>query len=168
MYKKQLLDNLKREIVLLKQLAVLIEEKDLTFRPHEKVRSTYELMQYLSGIGSSMMRWFVKNDMTPELREKIKVYRSTLALHNFQVRLDEQWKEIQDYMSEISEHDLLHKEVELPWKEKMVLGAAIINCPIKWLATYRMELFMYLKMNGRPELGTKNAWVVEDRVQAAL
>lgn len=168
MYKKQLLDNLKREIVLLKQLGVLIEEKDLTYRPHEKVRSTYELMQYLSGIGSSMMRWFVKNDMTPELREKIKVYRSTLAIHNFQVRLDEQWKEIEDYMAEISEHDLLHKEVELPWKEKMVLGTAIINCPIKWLATYRMELFMYLKMNGRPELGTKNAWVVEDSVAAAM
>jgi hypothetical protein len=155
-------------IVLLKQLAVLIEEKDLSYRPHEKVRSTYELMQYLSGVGSFMMRRFVKNDITPELREKVTAFRNTLTIQNFQVRLDEQWKEIQDYMGEISEHDLLNKEIELPWKEKMVLGTAIINAPIKWLAAYRMELFMYLKLNGRPDLGTKDAWVPQESFSAAL
>jgi len=166
MYKDQLLDNLKREIVLLKQLAVLIEEKDLTYRPHEKVRTTFELMQYLSGVGSWMMRRFVKNDITPELREKEMAFRSTLTLQNFQTRLDEQWKEIQDYMEQISENDLLKKEIELPWKEKMILGTAIINAPIKWLAAYRMELFMYLKMNGRPDLGTKDAWVPQESLAA--
>jgi hypothetical protein len=162
MYKDQLLDNLKREVILLKQLAVLIQEKDLTYRPHEKLRSTYELMQYLSGVGSFMMRRFVKNDITPELREKVTEYRSTLTIQNFQARLDEQWKEIQGYMGDISEHDLLNKEVELPWKEKMILGTAIINAPIKWLAVYRMELFMNLKMNGRSDLGTKDAWILQE------
>jgi len=166
MYKNQLLENLKREIILLKQLAVLIEEKDLSYRPSEKVRSTYELMQYLSGVGSWMMRRFVKNDITPELREKEMAFRNTLTMQNFQVRLDEQWKEIQGYMEEISEQDLLNKEIELPWKEKMILGTAIINAPIKWLAAYRMELFMYLKMNGRSDLATKDAWVPQESLAA--
>jgi hypothetical protein len=61
-------------------------------------------------------------------------------------------------MNMISEKDLDTMEVELPWKEKMVLGTAIINCPIKWLATYRMQIFMYLKMNGRQDISTKEAW----------
>ena len=164
MYKQHLLFNLEREIILLKQLAVFIEEKDLDYRPNEKVRSTYELMQYLSGIGSIMMRRFVKNDVTPEEREKIMAYRNTLTLGNFQERLDEQWEQIKMYMGEITDEELLTKEIELPWKEKMVLGAAIINTPIKWLAAYRMELFLYLKMNGKSTIGTKDAWVPENTV----
>ena len=159
MYKKHLLNNIKRELDLLKQLAQTIEEKDLAFRPTEKVRSTLELMQYLSGIGSYIFRRFIKDDITPEVREELLAYRSTLTLENFQERLDEEWKAIQNYMEAISEDDLCNKEIEMPWKEKMALGDAIINAPIKWLAVYRMQLFLYLKLNGRPELGTKDAWV---------
>ena len=161
MYKQHLLNNIEREIILLKHLATHIEESDLDFRPVEGVRNTYELMQYLSGIGTVMMRRFVKNDITPEEREKITAYRSTLTLANFTDRIDEQWEHIKMYMNEISEDELLTKEIELPWKEKMMLGEAIINAPIKWLATYRMELFLYLKMNGKKDLATKHAWVPE-------
>jgi hypothetical protein len=161
MHKQHLLHNIEREILLLKQLAPLIEEKDLDFRPTEKVRSTLELMQYLSGIGSTMLRWFLINDLTPEEFGKIREYRSTLTIQNFPERLDEQWSQIQTYMKDITEEDLNSREIVLPWKEKMMLGNAIINCPIKWLATYRMQLFLYLKMQGRPEISTKEAWVLQ-------
>ena len=161
MYKQQLLDSLQREIFLLKQIAPLIEEKDLDYRPVEKMRSTIELMQYLSGIGAVMLRWFVKNDLNPEEWGKIREYRKTLTRENFKERLDEQMEQIVKYMDMISEEDLFKKEVELPWKEKMVLGNAIINCPVKWLASYRMQLFTYLKMNGRPDISTKEAWHVQ-------
>jgi hypothetical protein len=160
MYKQHLLQNMEREIILLKQLSAAIEEKDLDFRPVEKVRSTHELMQYLSGIGSTMLRWFLKNDLTPEEFLKIREYRKGVTIQNFSERLEEQWNDIKGYMDTISEEDLLTLEVELPWKEKMVLGAAIINCPIKWLAVYRKELFLYLKMNGRHEFSTKEAWTI--------
>ena len=160
MFKQHLLQNLQREIFLLKQLAPFIEERDLEFRPAEKMRNTIELMQYLSGIGAVMMRWFVKNDLTPEEWVKIREHRKTLTRENFKERLDEQMEEILMYMNMISEDDLNKKEVELPSKEKMILGIAIINAPIKWLAAYRYQLFTYLKMNGRPELSTKEAWTV--------
>lgn len=162
MYKEHLLQNIEREITLLKELAIHIEEKDLQFRPAEKVRSTHELMQYLSGVGGVMFRWMIKNDLTPEDRLKIAEYRKTLTLENFAERLDEELRIMKMYLSGISDEELLTKEVELPWKEKMVLGAAIINCPIKWLATYRMELFLYLKMNGHTDLATKEAWVPKE------
>jgi hypothetical protein len=161
MHKQHLLQNIEREILLLKQLAPLIEEKDLDFRPTEKVRSTLELMQYLSGIGSTMLRWFLINDLTPEEFGKIQEYRSTLTIQNFPERLDEQWDQIKAYMKDITEEDLISMEIVLPWKEKMMLGNAIINCPIKWLATYRMQLFLYLKMQGRPDISTKEAWMLQ-------
>lgn len=160
MYKQQLLQNLQREIFLLKQLAPLIEERDLDFRPAEKMRNTIELMQYLSGIGATMMRWFIKNDLTQEEWAKIREHRKTVTRENFKERLDQQMEEILMYMNMITEEDLYKKEVELPSKEKMVLGTAIINAPIKWLAAYRYQLFTYLKMNGRSEISTKEAWTV--------
>ena len=160
MFKQHLLQNLQKEIFLLKQLTPLIEEKDLNFRPAEKMRSTIELMQYLSGIGATMMRWFIMNDLTPEEWVKIRAHRKTLTRENFKERLDEQMEEILRYMNMISEEDLHTKEVELPSKEKMVLGTAIINAPIKWLAAYRYQLFTYLKMNGKSEISTKEAWTV--------
>ena len=160
MYKQHLLQNLQREIFLLKQLAPFIEERDLDYRPTEKMRSTIELMQYLSTIGAVMLRWFLKNDLTPDEWTKIRDYRKTLTRENFKERLDKQMEEILVYMNSITEEDLNKMEVELPSKEKMVLGTAIINAPIKWLAAYRMQLFTYLKMNGRHDISTKEAWTV--------
>lgn len=160
MYKQHLYQNLEREIVLLKQLAKTIEEKDLEFRPNEKVRSTIELMRYVSGVGANMLRWFIDNDFTPEEWLKIREYQKTLTIENFPARLDEQLVTMKRYMDALTEEDLLTKEVTLPSKETMVLGAAIINAPIKWLASYRMQLFSNLKLNGKSELSTKEAWTV--------
>jgi hypothetical protein len=159
MYKQHLLFNLEREIILLKQFGRIIEEKDLAFRPSEKVRSTLELMQYLSSIGSLMMRWLIKDDLTKEDFIKIKEHRLTLTLENFEERLDQQLDEIKMYMGMITEDDLL-KEVELPNKEKMPLGTAIINSPIKWMAAYRMQIFISLKISGKQDLSTREAWPV--------
>jgi hypothetical protein len=158
MYKDHLLLNLEREIYLLKRLAPMIEEKDLEFRQAEKLRSTYELMQYLSRVGAFMFRWMLVNDITPEVRKEAADYSATLTIQNFSERLDEQMALMKKYMDGLSEEDLMTKKVMLPWKEEMVLGAAIINAPVKWLATYRMELFRNLKLNGRPELSTAHAW----------
>ena len=162
MYKQHLLLNLKREIDLLKQLAPLIEAKDLEYRPHEKIRSTYELMQYLGTIGEVIFRWMLKNDITPEVRLELKAKREAITIDNFSTVLDEQMRIIEQYMADITEDELYSREVEMPSKEKMVLGAAIINGPIKWLAAYRMDLFMFLKMNGKFELGTKEAWILAE------
>jgi hypothetical protein len=162
MYKQHLLKNIEREIILLKEIAPFIQEKDLEYRPVDKVRTTYELMQYLSTIGEVIFRWMIKNDITPEVRKEIADYRSSLTIGNFSERMELQWTNIQKYMNELTDEDLFTKEAELPWKEKMVLGQAIINCPIKWLAVYRMELFLYLKINGHSELGTKEAWIPKE------
>jgi len=164
MFKQHLLQNLQREIFLLKQLAGFIEERDLDFRPADKMRSTLELMQYLSGIGATMLRWFIKNDLNPEEWAKIREQRKLVTLDNFKQKLDEQLEQFVMYMDLINEEDLNTKEVELPSKEKMILGTAIINAPIKWLAAYRLQLFTYLKMNGRSDISTREAWTMMTEV----
>lgn len=158
--KEQLLRNIELELNLLKQLSHHIEEKDLHYKPVEGVRSAFELMQYLSTIGTYMMRWVVKNDINDEVRQQFKDYRNGMTLANFPERIDQQWFEIKKYFDEISEDDLVNKTVTLPTRDTMPMGAAIIASAIKWLAVYRMELFLYLKMNGHQALSTREAWVV--------
>ena len=57
-----------------------------------------------------------------------------MTIATFPERLDEQLEQIRAFMNELTEEDLLTKEATLPSKEKMILGKAIINAPIKWLA----------------------------------
>jgi hypothetical protein len=40
----------------------------------------------------------------------------------------------------------------------MSLGAAIMNSSVKFLAAYRMQLFLYIKQLGRQELSTVQNW----------
>ena len=47
------------------------------------------------------------------------------------------------------------------------LGAAILNGPAKWLAAYKMQLFLYAKASGAPELKTSNLWRGADPKPAA-
>lgn len=151
---------MEREIALLKRLAAIIEEKDLNFSPGEKVRTTHELMQYLSGVGSTVLRWVVKNDLSPEDRAAIRAGNAHVSIADFPNRLDAQLDIIRGIMEELTEEDLITKEVEMPWKEKLPMGAGIMNTAVKFLTSYRMQLFWNLKLNGRPDLGTKEAWVL--------
>lgn len=160
MYKEHLLLNLRHEIALLKSLAVHIEAKDLDFRPGEKVRSVIELMRYLSTIGSSMLRWLIHNDMTPEEWGKVRAQQQTVTLENFQERLDEQLAAMEAYMAEVTDEDLLTREATLPNKVTQPLGAAIMSSSYRWLATYRMQLFWTLKLSGKVDMGTREAWSV--------
>lgn len=157
MYKQHLLRSIEREIQLAKQLVPFIEEAKLDFRSGEKTRSILEVMQYLSTIGSVMMQYY-EGGMTKEDWQKTGEQNKSVTLQNFSERMDEQQKIIHDYFEKISDDDLLNKEVELFWKEKMPLGVAIMQGPLKWLTAYRMELFKLIKLSGKPEMGTKQAW----------
>jgi hypothetical protein len=158
MYKHHLLQSIDREILLAKQLAPFIDETKLDFRFGEKTRSTIEVMRYLTTIGSSVMQYYASG-MTDEHWKEINKESKTTTVQNFAERMDEQQKIIHSYFEKISDDDLLYKEVELFWDEKMPLGVAIMQGPLKWLTSYRMELFKLVKLSGGHEISTGVAWV---------
>lgn len=61
----------------------------------------------------------------------------------------------------ISDNDLLTGEVILPWQEPMLLGEALIETSVKWLAAYKMQIYLYMKMNGI-DLDTGDCWIVTE------
>ena len=158
MYKQHLLQSIDREILLAKQLVPFIDETKLDFRFGEKTRSTLEVMQYLSTVGEAMM-WYYSGTMTDDDWKVIGAKNKSVTLQNFAERMEEQQKNIHTYFEKISDEDLMNKEVMLFWEEKMPLGVALIQGPVKWLTSYRMELFKLLKLSGNPKMGTGEAWV---------
>ena len=78
-----------------------------------------------------------------------------------------QKQEILDFFDSVSEETLLTQEAPMPGGGVLPLGAAILNGPAKWLAAYKMQLFLYAKASGAPELKTSNLWRGTDPKPAA-
>ena len=77
--------------------------------------------------------------------------------------MDEQIIIARKLFDEVSEDDLLNKEITYPWNGvKAPLGEAIIATSIKWLAAYKLQLFLFIKLCGDKELGTADAWVLTE------
>jgi hypothetical protein len=77
---------------------------------------------------------------------------------DFPAAMERQKQEILDFFASVSEETLLTQEAPVPGGVMLPLGAAILNGPAKWLAAYKMQLFLYAKANGLSDLKTANLW----------
>ena len=58
---------------------------------------------------------------------------------------------IEQFFASTSEATLETKEAKMPGGGTLPLGAGIINGPLKWLAAYKLQLFLYAKATGPPD-----------------
>ncbi|MEO8414765.1 MAG: hypothetical protein ABI472_13955 [Ginsengibacter sp.] len=164
MYKQHLLNNIEKEINICRRLYTRMLPDQINFRPKEGVRSTLELLQYLSVIIEAMPKyWLEKHDM-----DFNTFYTSTMNAgkeiphEEFLNAMEQQMARIKDLFNQINEEDLLHKEVEYPWGGKAPLGEAIIATSIKWAAAYKLQLFLFIKLSQDTTLATGDAWMLTD------
>ena len=164
MYKQHLLNNIEKEIKICRRLYTKIPPGKMGFRPKEGVRSILELLQYLSITGSMMPGyWLKKGDTDFGTFFGSKVAASTAMLpEQFLTVMDEQMAAIKDIFNDISEADLLNKEVAYPWGGNAQLGEAIIATSIKWLAAYKLQLFLFIKLCDDQKLATADAWALTE------
>ena len=77
--------------------------------------------------------------------------------------MDEQLVIIKDLFNQISEEDLSQKEITYPWSgAKAALGEGIIATSVKWLAAYKLQLFLFIKLCDDQKLSTADAWVLTE------
>lgn len=161
MYKQHLLNNIEKEINICRRLYTRISPDQISFRPKEGIRSTLELLQYLGCIGSMMLSYWLKKDDTDFntfYGSKISLSKA-MPYEQFLIVMDEQVATIRDLFNQISEEDLFQKEIIYPWNDvKAPLGEAIISTSIKWLAAYKLQLFLFIKLSGDEQLTTVDAW----------
>ena len=164
MYKQHLLNNIEKEINICRRLYTKIPPGKMDFRPKEGLRSILELLQYLGIVGSALPYYWLKKgrtDFFAFFAEGNKIAR-TMPHERFLTVMDEQMATIRDLFNEISEEDLMNKEIDYPWGGKAPMGEAIIATSIKFLTGYKLQLFLLIKLCDDQKLTTPDAWFLSD------
>jgi hypothetical protein len=145
---------------IVRRLASKIPADKHDFRKKEGMRSTLELLQYLSSCGTGMLQYWYRTDNSDfrtfygTLNEKSK----SVTPENFTAVMDAQIELVKKIFENISEEDLLTKEVDFAGGEKGLLAEGIIENCIKWLTAYKMQLFLALKLTSEEKLATGDLW----------
>jgi hypothetical protein len=164
MYKQHLLDNIEKEINICRRLYTKIPASKIDFRPKEGLRSILELLRYLTIVGSAMPIYWLKNDDTEfyTFFGIVDKASKTMPHERFLTAMDEQMATIRDLFDQISEDDLINKEVVYPWGGKAPMGEAIMATSIKFLTGYKLQLFLFIKLCDDQKLNTDDAWFLSD------
>lgn len=160
LFKDMLLKSIIKEMRIVKRLATKIPADKHDFRKKEGMRSTLELLQYLSGCGTGMIRYWYRTDGSDfkTFMAGIRKPAEEITVANFPKVMDEQIDMITKLFANISEDDLLNKQIDYPWGETAVLAEGILETAVKWLTAYKMQLFLSLKLSSEEQLATPDLW----------
>ncbi len=139
------------------------------WKPRENMRSTRELLQYLSFIGAATAALYCNGGYTPENIPSLRDARELVAdakPEDFPQLIEKQKKDIITILAPITDYDLFHRMTQQPGGGEATLLFALLNNSTKYLTGYRMQLFLYAKLNGA-EIGTSNAWRGADAAKKA-
>jgi hypothetical protein len=158
--KNILLDSMLHEYNLIEHLYTKLPEGAAEWRPAENMRSTLDLLRYLAFIGTSGVETLHNGGWgIPENIDKLRARSAAtkeLGFADIPTAIEKEKHHIKELMSAITPEDL-EAETTYPWGEKVKLGRALLEAPLKYLTAYRMQLFLYAKQNGA-EIGTANNW----------
>ena len=154
--KEQLAQSMARECDIIVHLFSKMSPEAYDYQPSPEQRTTLALLRYLAVCASAGIHCMVNSDFkrfggyTDRVKE--------MPASEFPAAMARQKQEILDFFASVSEETLRTQEAPVPGGAVMPLGAAILNGPAKWLTAYKMQLFLYAKASGAPELKTANLW----------
>ena len=154
--KDQLAQSMLRECDILVHLHSKLRDGALEYQPSAEQRTTLALLRYVAICGAAGIRcmtegnWKLFGGYTEQVKE--------MSGEEFPAAMARQKQEISDFFASVSEETLETQEAPMPGGSTLPLGAAIMNGPLKWLAAYKMQLFLYAKATGAMELKTSNLW----------
>jgi hypothetical protein len=153
--KDQLVASLIRDCDIVQHLATKLSPESFDYRPSPGQRSTLDLMRYMSICVSTGLLSITDNNWARWGDAAARA--NAMGPDGFHAAMEQQKADIHAYFADKDESYFLTHEGSLPPNIKLPLGAAIIGGPLKWLASYKMQLFLYAKANGAP-IGTSNVW----------
>ncbi|MFL6246377.1 MAG: hypothetical protein ACJ74H_10160 [Thermoanaerobaculia bacterium] len=161
----QFAQSLVRECDIIVHLFSKLSPDAYDYRPAPEQRSTVELLRYLSICASAGIHCMAQKDWKQfaEYRERVK----EMPAAEFPAAMERQKQEILEFFASIAEEELRSQEAPMPGGTMLPLGLAVMEGPLKWLAAYKMQLFLYAKATGATELKTSNLWRGVDPKPAA-
>ena len=136
-------------------LAGKVPAGGLDYRPSAGQRTTLELMRYLSyGPYNGVHRTLAGDWNTGRATAEVT---AGMPASDFPARMRWQADAVERELRAASPGELLEKDMAFPWGETVKRAEALLT-PMRWLIGYRMQLFLYLKAAGNPQLGTAECW----------
>ncbi len=130
----------------------------MDYRPTAGQRSVLELLRYLSYGPYNAVLKITAGDWN--ISGPTNAVTQGVPPSDFPQRMAWQADAVERLVRATPITALLNDDFTLPWGETMKKGEALVNYPLKWLAAYRMQLFLYLKSAGAANLATADLWHV--------
>ncbi len=162
-HKQQILNALEKETAICKRLYTIIPKEMYSYAPQPGMRTTFKLLQYLSWNALSCVENFMETDPDKQkgIYRRNEEYGESMKAEEFPARMNEEISKINSLLQDVSDDELLSREVISPWREPKLLGEALIETSVKWLTGYKMQLYLYMKMNGM-DIDTGDCWIVTE------
>ena len=158
--KDMFMDAVQNEVRLCKHLYDKLPEGQNDYRPADNMRSTLELLRYLTYAGIAAAEAMLSDDWSTA---KVWADRAAdMTAEQFPDRMDEQVRQLTKLMEPITQAELTERIASLPTGDKRPLGEALVNTTLRFLTAYRMQLFIYAKASGASSLSTYNNWLGQD------
>lgn len=155
--KDQLLDAMLRECDVAIHLHSKLAPGALDYRPSPDQRSILELLRYLSICAIAGTTAMVRGDW--KLFGPIRDRAAAMAAEEFPGAMRRQKEELVELFGTITPEQFATQPAPMPGGAgSLPLGAALLNGPLKWIAAYKLELFVFAKASGAHGIGTSNAW----------
>lgn len=153
--KEQFLKTIQHETNVCKHLFGKMPEGGADYRPTPSQRSMLELLRYLTTTVIVPAKAIVTNDWS-QVRAGLDIAKD-MKPEEFSAAMDRQCEEVAKLLEGVSEDDLTNKDSQTPMGP-FKMGEALVNFPMKFIACYRMQLFLYLKATGVSNISTYNCW----------
>ena len=151
--REQCWKSLSNEIRVIKHLATKIPLGTEGYRPSESQRSTLELLQYLSAVGSSTLK-VLATENTKAVMDYTD-FKNSVTVENFAEKMDAQEIEMKQTFLAFTDEDLTK---EFDYYGVRTKAEHIVEGIMKSFAAYRMQLFLYVKASGA-YVSTYDVWM---------
>ena len=159
--KQQLLDLMVFECNVCKHLFKKIPKGKMNYRPGKKMRSTLELLRYISFCGTECSRIILLDSFkTQQWQEYETAAKKSEKLQpgGFLKAMDAQIRDLKKLYAKIPEKDFARRKITMPLGGTLPLGEAMLLTTARFMSGYRMQLFIYAKASGNGKIGTKECW----------
>ncbi len=152
-------NSVEMEFNILKHLAEKIPADTVGYKPTEKQRTTLELLQYLSTVFGAYVQVVYKNDTA--LFRDLTVDSATTTIENFGQKMDAQLAIFKTALDQYTDADFA-EVVNIYGSGDKTKAVYLVEWATKWLAAYKMQLFLYIKASGNTSISTMNLWAGMD------
>lgn len=154
--KEEVLDLIRLETKVCKHLFTKLDEADLGFRAVAGMRSLEELLRYLTYCVIGPAHAIVHDDW--ESYQNRAAAATSFELATFPQVMDRQLAEVEALFARLDD-EVLRVQRTMPWGETLAVGVALMRTTSRFMAAYRMQLFLHAKQAGHPELASADCWL---------